>query len=92
MSDRLLPSNFARDGARTKTQHKSKRDLRLPLGDVAAVVGHDDIRTTESYREPDEEMVRHRLSGLAAVMFSPEDRCFPSVSGTVAVRSAPSDR
>lgn len=44
-------------------------ELRLPLGDVAAIVGHDDIRTTENYREPDEVMVRQRLASLSDLMF-----------------------
>ena len=62
------------------------------LGDVAMIVGHDDIQTTESYREPDEEMVRSRLARLEALMFSAHGPSSPTVSGTVAVRAAPSDR
>ena len=60
-------------------------DLRLPLGDVAAIVGHDDIRTTENYREPDEVMVRQRLASLTDLMFPQASRNLPSQSGTFAV-------
>jgi len=57
-------------------------DLQLPLGDVAAIAGHSDIKTTESCRQPDEAMVRKRLATLSGLMF-------PETSCTVAVRSVP---
>lgn len=57
-------------------------DLRLPLGDVASIVGHEDIRTTENYRQPDEAMVRRSLATLGDVLLV-ED--FPESSGTFAV-------
>ena len=66
-------------------------DLQMPLGDVASIVGHSDIRVTEGYRVPSEDLVRTRLASLADAMFT-EDRCFPEASGIVAVQADAHDR
>ena len=67
-------------------------DLGLPLGDVAAIVGHSDVRVTEGYREPSEELVRRSLASLGGVMFSRADPSFPESSGTVAVPAKEHDQ
>ena len=62
--------------------------LRLPLGDVAGVVGHDDIRVTESYREPDETMLRQGLASLSGALLTAGGQDFPAFGDTNAVWAA----
>ena len=67
--------------------------LKMPLGDVAAAVGHSDIRVTEGYREPDELMVRRSLAGLSELIIpSGSVRSLPEASGTTTVRHARGNR